>query len=547
MIGTTTAIRPAVIYAAQFALFASFGRFSGLFLADFGLSDSQIGMVLTFAKLLSLGTQMYCGVLADRLGTRRVLLWTNLSSSACMAIFPLGYYTPQSWRFPFSLVLFSLSTAIKAPAYSLLDAYTLKYLEQVGTDNSNDYSSLADDTATAADVTAGNETDVTENMESTRTTSATDNGLTDNEDAKNDRKSMYGRERLWGAISWGATSVLLGVMLDLMGFSASFLLLFITTAISTYLSANKSLWLEIGSSEKTKKVTVHGAGAVELMPVSKAAPLQSHFGCDENSAVGGNKDSQFQSSFENGKRDNRTDDSHVLSSGTVTADIKSDVVSNTQDEKEVKIGVVAAIRVLLTDWRTVLFLYTVMAMGACMTLVEALLFLFFRQELDSSFTLCGISVLITVAFEIPLFYGQKKLTQWFGFTTLTLIGMLSYIVRVGVYTLLDSSSAWLVMTVEPLHGITYSLIQLTQVRRISELVPDHLQSTGQGFMTGCRSVGGLAATLIGTMVMEKYGSVPMYQGGIILSATAMLAFVCATPPKEKVNRAQYEPLEVESE
>ena len=47
-------------------------------------------------------------------------------------------------------------------------------------DNSNDYSSLADDTATAADVTASKETDVMANMESTRTTSATDNGLTDN-------------------------------------------------------------------------------------------------------------------------------------------------------------------------------------------------------------------------------------------------------------------------------------------------------------------------------------------------------------------------------
>jgi MFS family permease len=77
---------------------------------------------------------MYFGVLADRLdqGTRRILLWTNLASSACMALFPLGYLLPHAWRLTFALVVFSVSSALKAPAYGLIDAYTLKYLEYVG-------------------------------------------------------------------------------------------------------------------------------------------------------------------------------------------------------------------------------------------------------------------------------------------------------------------------------------------------------------------------------------------------------------------------------
>jgi hypothetical protein len=47
-------MRPGVMYAAAFALAASFGRFTGLFLADFGLSDSQVGMVMTSGSILSL-------------------------------------------------------------------------------------------------------------------------------------------------------------------------------------------------------------------------------------------------------------------------------------------------------------------------------------------------------------------------------------------------------------------------------------------------------------------------------------------------------------
>ena len=82
------------------------------------------------------------------------------------------------------------------------------------------------------------------------------------------------------------------------------------------------------------------------MPVSEGSPLQSQsnranndnstdlgqvqssFGgvVNDNSAVGGNNENQFQRSFEKGERDDSTDDSHVLRSGTVTADIESDDV-----------------------------------------------------------------------------------------------------------------------------------------------------------------------------------------------------------------------------
>jgi hypothetical protein len=100
-------------------------------------------------------------------------------------------------------------------------------------------------------------------------------------------------------------------------------------------------------------------------------------------------------------------------------------------------------RLWITNKLIVAFFGVTLIMGSATSLVENLLFLFMRQDLNASYVICGISVVITVLFEIPLFFVGKSLLISVGTQNLFLIGMTCYIVRVIGYTLVDN--AWAVL------------------------------------------------------------------------------------------------------
>ena len=55
-------------------------------------------------------------------------------------------------------------------------------------------------------------------------------------------------------------------------------------------------------------------------------------------------------------------------------------------------------------WLSLVFFLFLFVMGGTTCLVEGLVFLYFTSELGMSNTVCGLSVLITVSFEIPIFH-----------------------------------------------------------------------------------------------------------------------------------------------
>ena len=105
-----------------------------------------------------------------------------------------------------------------------------------------------------------------------------------------------------------------------------------------------------------------------------------------------------------------------------------------------------------------------------------------------------------------------------------LMGMMSYVVRVLFYTLLDSKHAWFVLFAEPLHGVTYSLLQMATVQEIAEITPSHLQATGQGFLTFFKKLGILGGVLGGGYVMQTFGAVVAYRSTALLVSLAAVVY-----------------------
>ena len=103
-------------------------------------------------------------------------------------------------------------------------------------------------------------------------------------------------------------------------------------------------------------------------------------------------------------------------------------------------------------------------MSVCVWLPQ---FLFFVNDLHASNTLCGASVLVTVLFEIPLFRYSEHVMSMFSVHALLVIAMFSYCTRVFAYTIFEEP--WMVLLVEPLHGVTFACAQLASVQYCAQI------------------------------------------------------------------------------
>lgn len=186
------------------------------------------------------------------------------------------------------------------------------------------------------------------------------------------------------------------------------------------------------------------------------------------------------------------------------------------------------------------------------------MFLYFGQALGASATLCGVSVLVTVSFEIPLFIGSRALVTTFSPRALLAAACVAYSSRVAVYALLPAAQGWLVLLVEPLHGVTYSLGQLGAVHYVAALAGEGSQASAQGLADSLRALGGIGAGALGGAAMDAFGPRAVYGAASVCVAGALCAYLLATlcapgsragevceAPDALVPRAQFGPALVE--
>merc|ERR1711971_34869 len=111
------------------------------------------------------------------------------------------------------------------------------------------------------------------------------------------------------------------------------------------------------------------------------------------------------------------------------------------------------------------------------------------------YLVCGISVVITVIFEVPLMSYSKSLLQRVGVRGCFAAAVVCYSVRVVGYTLVPKG-AW-ILFFEPLHGITFACYYLATIETITTITPPHLLATGQALISTLRgNTGVLVSSLV---------------------------------------------------
>lgn len=290
----------------------------------------------------------------------------------------------------------------------------------------------------------------------------------------------FGKERLWAAAGWAIGGLFLGATLDYTPFGISVVYLYSTIMSLIFI-------LTIIRFQQT------------------------------NSETGGTN------LFSEGLID---ESNHVPFSQAEWAHLSSNPSERTPTPSIIEI-----LRPVIFDGGlvTIFFFHLSFWLAVGMSIVENLLFLYFHNELHASNLLCGFTVVITVIFEIPLFAYAPVLLKNIGAPILMVIGALAYVVRAFGYAIVPS--AWCVLFLEPLHGITYAAVESASVAYVSQRTTARYEATAQALLTITTEIGFGVGIAIGGFIIEHYGSRILYRvsGSLVLIATFSFVFTtCIT-------------------
>ena len=187
----------------------------------------------------------------------------------------------------------------------------------------------------------------------------------------------YGKERKFGAIFWAVGAVLEGILIDWNQGDFGVLYVFVVIAglascLALQLFAHSMMQQESSIPASSPVATCHAAESTPLM----AAVENNVLGADKVSGT-------VETSTHDASKDNIT-----MPSWSIVLAIVSTIYG---------IG----------------FIVSFLTLNAGTSIVEGLIFTWFL-ELGASYTFCGLTVALTVLFEIPLFEWSPDLLKTYG-------------------------------------------------------------------------------------------------------------------------------------
>ncbi len=278
-------------------------------------------------------------------------------------------------------------------------------------------------------------------------------------------QSEFGIERMYGAVFWGAGSLVAGIGIDRYGFGFLYILV-IVTALASYASiAVYLVSIQRDSTNKFSKKTF-------LKPESNKPSAISYQSI--NSPESGGSDAIRQK-----------------------IEVKSSISAFDLFLLICKEGYGKAI------------IFFVFALAAGISVVDNLAFIYF-DFLGSSNTMNGCTVVFTVLFELPLFYLAPYLLKQHGPGKLLLFAGVAYVVRVLGYTIVPEGHMGIILMLETLHGISYANLKTGSVEFVSLIAPKGSEATGQGILIFVNYLGVVVGLAVGGWLQEISGPRVMY-------------------------------------
>jgi MFS transporter, PPP family, 3-phenylpropionic acid transporter len=134
----------------------------------------------------------------------------------------------------------------------------------------------------------------------------------------------------------------------------------------------------------------------------------------------------------------------------------------------------------------------------------------YMKSLEASSSLMGLSLTVATLSEVAVFGLSDRLMIRLGTRKLLMLGLVGHIARVLLYSYIRTP--WMVLPVQLLHGISFSMIWVAGVSHANKLAPDGMGATVQGlFSSVFFGMGGSLGALSGGMIYERLGFPTMFR------------------------------------
>ncbi|KAJ3118645.1 hypothetical protein HDU96_010629 [Phlyctochytrium bullatum] len=175
----------------------------------------------------------------------------------------------------------------------------------------------------------------------------------------------------------------------------------------------------------------------------------------------------------------------------------------------------------IASTNTLVFLLCMAILGSAFSVVQSFLFLYLREYKHATGDLLGLTGPFTIAIELPFFFFSKQILQRIGLKNCIILGHLAMLARVLLYTIIpDWPWTWVVLGVELLHGLSFSLMWTAGVRFASAISPPNMSTTAQGLLAAAHfGLGFGFGAIAAGYVYGSYGPLVMFRG-----SAATLAF-----------------------
>lgn len=333
----------------------------------------------------------------------------------------------------------------------------------------------------------------------------------------------FGKERLFGAIGWAIGNSILGRAIDVWGFKAMYVCNVVAASLSFFAICafahfeRAKLTVQRTSLEcQGAVVTFNGSTNIKNEAADEAFPLLKTKTQTECCSSSTTECSPPKELFAEGMEKNNC--TYQLP--------KTESEEQAVLRETVKISLSAQLLQILqvlfaSRYGTgFLFAYTLLSLGGAV--VENMIFLFY-EFLGTSYTICGLSVIVTVLFELPIFHLAPRFLEKIGPYKMMQVAITAYIIRVTSYTFVPEGRFGLLLLVESLHGVSFAFYKTSGVEFVAELCPKGSEATGQGVLNAMRGLGSVLGLSFAGWTEERFGPRSMYRGLALINLFAIVA------------------------
>ncbi|KAI8815747.1 major facilitator superfamily domain-containing protein [Fimicolochytrium jonesii] len=357
---------------------------------------------------------------------------------------------------------------------------------------------------------------------------------------------LYGQQRVWGSIACGVTSFVGGMIVQKTGtINSMFVFHSITASIFLVLLIGVSQpWKRHGSHEKDD--TKLDDGPVKPRNIAKSAAVEEDLdGTLEelrdmpgpiggpNAAALGRSRSRRLSIVDAARRASRQGSIAASLGVTSVAEAAAAAAASAADESAngPSFGWLLAPDVLA-------FFFSNTLLGGVMSVIGSFLWIFLTNELDASATIRGMTGTAQVVLQLPFFIFAKQVLQKVGIRRSIIIANAVTVFRFLGYTILKKGPmANLVLGIELIHGLAFSLNWTASVAYAATVAPPGMEFLAQGILGAF--YGGLGSGLgglIGGFVYASFGSKILFFGCAGVTGVSLLVYVLVPMRKLKPER-----------